>query len=175
MQPMTPCRSTRFRVNAGLYLLTLIVACACLAGAIKVAQTHGDRADDRLAQERYGAVLAAATTEANAFVNIDHEDAEASFQRVADGATGEFKKQYDTSTESVARVLKDNESVMTGDVLWAGVASADSHSATVLVATKGTVSNTQSKNQPIGRSFRLQLELEKVDGVWLTADLKFVE
>ena len=37
------------------------------------------------------------------------------------GATGDFKEQYSSSTEGVLQVLKQEKSVMEGEVLWAGV------------------------------------------------------
>ena len=56
-------------------------------------------------------------------------------------------------------VLQQNESVMEGEVLWAGVVDVDKDSATVIAATSGTVANKQTDNKPVVRNFRLQLEL----------------
>ena len=98
-------------------------------------------------QERYGDVLAAARDEVEAFINIDYRDAQASIDAVAAGATGEFAKQYDTSSEGVVELLEQSKSVMDGEVLWAGVTDLDADSATVLVATNGTVQNTVDRQQ----------------------------
>lgn len=165
---------SRVRLNIALYVVVLLLGGAAVVGGVMTWRTHGDRADTARQQERYGDVLAAATTEAEAFINIRYDDAQASIDAVAEGATGEFRDQYDTSSQSVIEVLRDNKSVMEGEVLWAGVVDLDGDSATVIAATTGTVSNKQTDDKPVERNFRLQLELVLEDGQWLTRDLQFV-
>jgi len=162
------------RRHIALYVATVILACLCVVGGFLVWRTH--QADERAQaeQERYGDVLAAATDEAEAFINIKYDDAQGSIDRVAEGATGEFKKQYSNSTKGVLQVLKQEKSSMEGKVLWAGVVDADQDSATVIAATSGTVANRQTNNQPVARNFRLRLDLVREDGRWLTNDLQFV-
>ena len=112
-----------------LYLVALALACACVAGGVLVVKERGDRADDKQRQERYGAVLASARAETEAFINIDYREAQQSIDKVAAGATGEFKKEYTDSADSVIEVLTEAESVMDGTVTWAGVVSVDADSA----------------------------------------------
>ena len=171
--PVTPGRS-RSRIDLALLVLVVLLLVAAVAGAALVWQTRQDRAEAATEQERYGAVLAAARAEAEAFINIRYDDAQASIDQVAEGATGEFREQYSSSSERVVEVLQQNESVMEGEVLYAGVVDVDQDSATVIAATTGTVANKQTDNQPVGRNFRLQLELVYEDGRWLTSDLQFV-
>ena len=125
-------------------------------------------------QQRYADIMDSATAEATAFVNIRYDDAQASIDKVLAGATGAFRDQYAKSTEGVIQVLTDNKSVMTGKVLWTGVVAQDQDSATVIVATSGTVQNIQTENKPVARNFRLQLQLVSEKGRWLTSDLQFV-
>ncbi|CAI9413700.1 hypothetical protein [Nocardioides sp. T2.26MG-1] len=165
---------TRVRLNIGLYVLALLLACAVVFGGVLAAQEHRDRGRAAGEQERYGAVLAAARAEVEAFINIDYRDARKSIDGVAAGATGKFAKQYDSATSGVLETLKRNRSVMDGEVLWAGVVTVDPDSATVIAATQGTVANVSTDDKPIARYFRLKLDLQKVDGDWLTADLEFV-
>ena len=162
------------RLNIGLFVVALLLACGAVFGAVLVVNEHNDREREAAAQERYGDVLAAARDEVEAFINIDYRDAQASIDAVAAGATGEFAKQYDTSSEGVVELLEQNKSVMDGEVLWAGVTDIDADSATVLAATKGTVANTASDNTPVARYFRLKLDLQLVDGEWRTGNLEFV-
>jgi Mce-associated membrane protein len=171
---VSPDPRSRVRLNIALYVVVLLVACACVVGGVMAWRAHDDRAQDAAEQERYGDVLAAARAEAEAFINIRYDDAQASIDAVAEGATGEFKEQYSSSTEGVLEVLEQNKSVMDGEVLWAGVVDVDKDSATVLAATTGTVANVQTRNKPVVRNFRLQLELVLEDGRWLTSDLQFV-
>jgi Mce-associated membrane protein len=162
------------RHTIALYVTMVLLACLCVVGGVMVWQAHDSRELARAEQERYGDVLAAAREEAEAFINIRYDDARASTDRVAEGATGEFKKQYSSSTEGVLQVLKQERSVMEGDVLWAGVVDVDQDSATVIAATSGTVANKQTGNQPVARNFRIRLDLVLEDGRWLTNDLQFV-
>ena len=171
---VSPDPSSRVRLNITLYVLVLLVACAAVVGGVVTWRTHDDRSRDAAEQERYGAVLASATAEAEAFINIRYDEAQESIDQVAEGATGEFREQYASSTDGVIKVLEENRSVMEGEVLWAGVVDVDQDSATVIAATTGTVANKQTDNQPVGRTFRLQLELLYQDGRWLTRDLQFV-
>jgi Mce-associated membrane protein len=125
-------------------------------------------------QQRYADILDSAATEAKAFVNIRYDDAQASIDAVMAGATGSFRDQYAESTDGVIEVLTDNKSIMTGEVLWTGVVAQDPDSATVIVATSGTVQNKQTGDEPVARFFRLQLQLVSEKGRWLTSDLQFV-
>ncbi|GAW48254.1 MULTISPECIES: hypothetical protein [unclassified Nocardioides] len=179
---MSKPRRSLFGLNLALLTSTMIVLVVCvllagavvIVGAFRAVQVHQDRATESVEQERFGDVLTAAGDEVEAFINIDYRKAQESIDAVAAGATGDFKKQYDTSTEGVVDVLEKNQSVMDGTVLWAGVVDVDSDSATVIAATTGTVANVSTDNKPVARSFRLKLDLVRVDGVWLTNNLEFV-
>lgn len=161
-------------LNVLLLGLVLLLACGCVALGVLAFQARQDRAAEREEQERYGAVQRAATAQAEAFVNIDYRNADESIDKVAAGATGEFRTQYDSAAGGLAELMTQEKSVMTGDVLWAGVVDADPDSATVIVATTGTVANVSTKEKPVARNFRLQLELVLEGGRWLTSDLQFV-
>jgi Mce-associated membrane protein len=182
---------TRVGMNLVLWVVALVTAAACVVVSVAVVRALGDDEPAALPesgsvqveelaessadeQQRFGDIIASATDVATAFVNIRYDDAQASIDQVKAGATGAFREQYDKSTGGVIEVIKRNKSVMTGEVLWAGVVSEDEDSATVIVATSGTVANTQTGDKPVARFFRLQLELVKEDDAWLTSDLQFV-
>jgi Mce-associated membrane protein len=160
--------------NQLLSVAALLLVCVCVVLGVFVTNERGRMADAKREQEPYGAVLASARAETEAFINIDYREAQASIDKVAAGATGEFKKQYTESADSVIEVLEQNESVMDGEVTWAGVVSLDVDSATVIAATTGTVANKASQGEAVPRRFRIQLTLELVDGDWLTNNLEFV-
>ena len=167
-------RTPRARLNLGLLAVAVVLLVVCGVAGVFAYLAHGDRADERAREEQYGAVLSAARSEAEAFINIRYDAAQASIDKVAAGATGKFKDQYASSTQGVIKVLRQNRSVMDGSVVWAGVVSVDGDSATVIAATTGTVANVSTKNKPVARNFRLQLELVREGGRWLTSDLQFV-
>src|SRR6478735_2713931 len=149
---------TRRGLHVGLYVLALLLGCAVVFGGVLVKQERADRQRAATEQERYGDVLAAARKEIEAFVNIDYTKAQESIDAVAAGATGDFAKQYDTSTKDVAKTLTRARSVMEGKVLWAGIVDSDKDSASVIVATSGTVANASTANKPVARQLRLKVD-----------------
>jgi Mce-associated membrane protein len=157
-----------------LGVLAVLLAGACVFGAVLVVQERDDRQQAAAEQERYGDVLAAARKEIEAFVNIDYRNAQASIDAVAAGATGDFAKQYDSSTKEVRKILTRAKSVMDGKVLWAGVVDADHDSASVIVATTGTVSNTSTGRKPVARQFRIKVDLVREGDDWLASNVEFV-
>lgn len=161
-------------VDLALRALVAVLVVAAAVGGVLVWQAHQDRASAATQQQRYGAVLAAAHAEAEAFINIRYDDAQAGIDELAEGATGEFREKYTSSSERVVEVLTRNRSVMEGEVHYAGVVDVDQDSAVVLAATTGTVANKQTADQPVARNFRLRLELVYEDGRWLTNDLQIV-
>lgn len=178
------------RRNAVLYVLCVVLVCVVVAlglfaqtrdggiagraGDVLGLSAAGDAPADPEGDDLHAAVLRAASEEVLAFVNVDHEDIKASTDHVLEGATGEFRKQYRKTLSSLRRVMRREQSVMTGEILSAGVVAADQENATVLVATKGTVSNRNTGGEETARNLRLQVELTYVDGRWLTHDLQFV-
>lgn len=165
-------RRSGLRGVIGLLVLALLVVAVVLT--FKVVSERSDRSAVEADQRRYGAVRTAAADEAEAFVNIDYRTPDEAIERVGKGATGDFAKQYVGATTSVRDVLKQNKSIMTGKVIWAGVVGVTDKTATAIVATTGTVSNTQTGNRAVARQFRFRMELQLVKGSWLTSDLTFL-
>jgi Mce-associated membrane protein len=162
--------TTASRWLAALVALLLLLA---LVGAALVWRTHGDRADARVVQERYGEVLAAADREVTAFVNLRYDRPE-SLDAVAAGATGDFRARYLRSSPQVARVLARHRSVSTGHVVWSGVSALSPDRATVIAATTGTVSNDRTHGTEQPRDFRFRVTLVRDGDRWLTENLQFV-
>lgn len=172
----------RARLNTVLYVLVVLIACAViLLGVLLVKdRDSGSSADDATAaqdargNDLHRAVVAAASSEVLAFVNVDHRKLDESTEAVRKGATGQFAEEYDKSLEGLRDLMTRNKSVMEGEILAAGVVNADQDSARVLVATKGTVQNVSTGDKKAERNLRIQVDLEYVDGAWLTSDLQFV-
>lgn len=172
-QPVTG--ATRRRgLDLALGVLAVLLLAGVVIGGVYVVRERADREQAAADQERYGDVLAAAQKEIEAFVNIDYRNAQESMDAVAAGATGDFAEEYDSSTKGFVDALTRAKSVMDGEVLWAGVVDADKDSATVIVATTGTVSNTQTGNKPVARQFRIKVDMVREDGEWLTSNVEFV-
>jgi Mce-associated membrane protein len=157
-----------------LALLVALLLLVALVGAAVVARTHADRADARVREERYGAVLAAADAEATAFVNLRHDRAAEGVRAVAAGATGAFRTHYLRSSRHLIATMQRQRSVLTGHVVWSGVVDVAPDRATVIVATSGTVANTRTGGREVPRSYRLRLTLLHRGDRWLTSDIAFV-
>ncbi|GAA4689955.1 hypothetical protein [Nocardioides nanhaiensis] len=179
---------SRRRTNIALYVVALLTACTtALVGVVVVravqeepapalaVEAGGLTAASAAERREFSEVVAAATEVATAFVNIRYDDVDASIERVRALATGEFAEQYDSGTDELLELLGGARAVMTGEVVWAGVVTAAQDSATVIVATTGTVANDQTDQAPVARTFRLQIQLSLVEGAWKASDLQFVE
>ena len=125
-------------------------------------------------QERISDVLVAATKFVNTFMNVDYKTMDSTFASISATSTGAFQKQFDKSVESLKSLTTRVKSVQTSEVVWAGYSSGDADSATVLIATQGTMSSTASKGKALARYDRVRVDLAKVDGTWLTNNLTFL-
>ena len=144
--------------------LLLVLALA----AVTVQLVRYDSADDRRED-----ILRAARQSALNLTSIDNREFDEDVQRVLDGSTGAFKADFEARAEDLESVLKDNQVVSQGDVVEAGIVRSDERTATALVVVDSEVRNTAA---PEGRvnTYRMRLELERVDGRWLTSMLEFV-
>lgn len=162
------------RLTRTLYVLLVLLLCACALGGWRVWTERSDRADAAEQQERYGEVLDAANDLTTAFINIDYRNIQESLDAVAKLSTGEFKKEYAAAGGPFEELMGQQESIRVGEVVWSGVVSVDADSARVITATKGTVANKATEGKPFAEYFRLQLDLQLVKGEWLTSSVEFV-
>ena len=186
---------SRASLNVTLWIVVILTGALALTGAFwiltnddpasassssRAGEELGDAriealpAADDAEQERTAAVIDAATKMSNAFLNLDYRDVDASTEAVLSLATGQFRVQYQQSSEGLAKVATRAKSVQTGEVVWSGVVASDDDSATVIVASSGTVSNKTTEFKAVPRNYRLQLDLAFEDEQWLTRDLQFV-
>lgn len=125
-------------------------------------------------QERVAAQIEAASKMVTAFVNFSYQDADATIEAVRSMSTGTFLQQYSKGATDLKRIATQAKSEMDAEVVWAGLVAGDDDSATVIVATSGTVKNQTTKFQPEARNYRIQVELVREDDRWLTRDLQYV-
>jgi Mce-associated membrane protein len=188
---------SRARLNIALYAATVLCACAAILLAILMYNASDDRVDGTQVapgagedvgrgtiqavslaseeeQERVAAQLEAASRMVNAFVNFDYQDADATIEAVKSMSTGEFLDQYSKGAADLEKIAAEARSEMAAKVVWAGLVAGDDDSATVIVATSGTVKNKTTKFEDEARTYRIQVELVLEDGRWLTRDLQYV-
>jgi Mce-associated membrane protein len=174
----------RAPLNLALYVVVMVAAALLVVAAVRVFQDDPGptslpvqgvvELDESSAaeQQRYTDIIDAATAEATAMVNISYTDVQAAIDKVLAGATGDFKDQYTAATDALVKLFHDNQSVRKGQVLWAGVVAQDPDSATVILATTGTVATKKSAAK--AENYRVQMQLVSEKGRWLTSDLQFV-
>lgn len=152
-------------------LVGLAALCALLAvAAIVLGVQLRDREATKDTRE---AALAAARQSAINLTSVEAQQFDTSVQRVLDGATGEFRKEFEENSAKLKDLLAKNEVSADGKVLEAGLVRSDDSNATALVVVDSFVRNVAS---PEGRTntYRMQIEVERVDDRWLTSSLRFV-
>lgn len=155
--------------TVGLALWSLLVVALVVAS---IASGLRLRAQDQRADARRDAVQAA-RQEALNLTSVDGTDIEQDLDRVLEGASGTFRQEFEAQSQRLSAVLKENQVKAKGEVLDAGLSRFDGDTATALVVIDSIVSN---KDIPDGqtRTYRMQLELERVGDRWLTSTLEFV-
>jgi hypothetical protein len=129
---------------------------------------------DKAEQERTAAQLEAASKMVTAFVNFDYQDPDRTIEAVKSMATGAFLSQYSKGAKDLEKLATEAQSNMVAEVVWTGLVAGDEDTATAIVATSGTVKNKTTNFQPEARNYRIQLELVREGGRWLTKDLQYV-
>ncbi|MGY4983383.1 hypothetical protein ACWCYL_40680 [Streptomyces sp. 900105755] len=153
-------------LSAGLVAATVLTTVLCVWLGLKLS-------DQRAAEQRRQDILAAARQSALNFTSLDYRHYDRDSGNVLKGATGEFKKEFAAQTAQLTRLVAQNKSVSEGQVLDAGIVRSDARSARVLVVADNKVTNSAAPEGQ-ARTYRLQLDLSRVDGRWLTSDVAFV-
>lgn len=120
------------------------------------------------------AALAAGRQEALNLIAVDGTNTDADIAAVLAGATGAFKADFTSRSADLKRVITGAKVTSSElKVVEAALVRADEESATVIVAADSIVKNS-AKPEGAPRSYRMLLDLELVDGRWLTASLEVV-
>lgn len=169
-QPRAGLRGARTGRPRALWLLAAVLA----ATAIAVAATLGRSAweDHRDAATRAEALAAGRQLAVN-FVTLDAKTFDVDTARVVAGATGEFKKQYESTLAQLKPVVEANRSVSTVERAEAAFVSGDDDSAQVIVGIVAPTTNTATP-KPEKKTYRLRLGLEKTGDTWKVSSLDFV-
>ncbi|MEU6369889.1 hypothetical protein ABZ876_30180 [Streptomyces sp. NPDC046931] len=159
-------RGRRRALAAGLVAATALTTALSVWLGVRLA---GQRTVDHDRQD----ILAAARQLALNFTSLDYRHYDRDSSNVLKDATGDFKKQFAAQTQELTQLVDRNKSVSEGQVLEAGIVRSDAHSARVLVVADSKVTNTAAPEGQ-SRTYRLQLDLVREHGRWLTSDVEFV-
>jgi Mce-associated membrane protein len=158
--------SRRRALPAVLAVTAALLAATCGWLGIQVHRQHQEAQRDQ-------DVLASARQFAVDFTSLDYRRYDRESADVLAGATGEFKKEFANQTKQLTKLVAENKSVSQGQVLDAGIVRVDDRSARVLVVADSEVTNVAAP-QGQTRNYRLQLDLVRVGGRWLTSGVEFV-
>lgn len=152
-----------------LVVLGVVIAVLVAGAVVSGLQVLGDRAD----QKGREAAARAAERQALALVSVSARTTDEDLEGLLDGATDAFRDDVEKYAGAFRKAVREGAVTATGSVSSSGVVSFTEDRARVLVAARGTVRNrTSKKAQP--RSYRLQVDLERVSGRWLVSGLEFV-
>jgi Mce-associated membrane protein len=104
---------------------------------------------------------------------INWEHAEADVQRVLDSATGQFYDDFQNRSAPFIEVVKQAQSKSEGSISDAGLESASSAEAQVLVAVTVNTSNVGAPQQE-PRAWRMRLTVTKVGDEAKVSNVEFV-
>ena len=104
---------------------------------------------------------------------INWENAEADVQRVLDSATGQFYDDFQNRSAPFVEVVKQAQSKSVGAISEAGLESASSEEAQVLVAVTVNTSNVGAPEQE-PRAWRMRLTVTKVGDEAKVSNVEFV-
>jgi Mce-associated membrane protein len=158
-------------LNAAAAVVALVLAVILV---IVLAGGAGGSTPDNKAGQEYDAVTRAAGAETKAFMEVDYRRMDALMARVVNGATGQFRTEYQRSGPQLKSAVVSEHSLSTGKVISVAVSTLDQDSAVVFVAADSQVTNKSTKGRAEPRYYRLQLDMAKVKSRWLVSKLQFV-
>jgi Mce-associated membrane protein len=128
------------------------------------------------------AAVTAAEKQALSIMTLNYRTAKADLQRVINGSTGTMRTQYSQSASGTASAAASAKSVSTGTVASAGLSYPKGQSsftgtkAEVLVVGDATVAFPKSGKTAANKvqvHYRFAFEMQKVNGVWKSAQVNF--
>jgi Mce-associated membrane protein len=125
------------------------------------------------AQAQRGLFLEAARQSALNLTTIDWQNAERDVQRILDGATGQFHDDFAARSQPFVDVVKQAKSTSVGTITEAGLETAGSGRAQVLVAMNVKTSSAGvSEQNP--RAWRMRIYVEQVGEQAKVSNVEFV-
>ncbi|EWT05894.1 hypothetical protein N864_14670 [Intrasporangium chromatireducens Q5-1] len=175
---MTDATTTDQRTGARLWRPSATalwwLAAVLLVAAVAVGATLGRAAWEARAEAANEAeALAAGKQLAVNFVTMRADSFDTDAARVVAGATGGFKKEYESTLSQLKPVVVENKTSSTVERAEASLVSADGDSARVLVGVVAPTTNAATKT-PQKKTYRLRLDLTKVGTEWKVNNLEFV-
>ncbi|MGY0498597.1 hypothetical protein ACWZHB_08890 [Nocardia sp. FBN12] len=140
------------------------VLCASLATSMVLFVQNQHNKDLMRAQEQareaacqYGPVLA----------DYDSKNLDTYFKGVLDGATGDWKKQFESTSTELREVLTQGEVTSAVTDTQCAIRTADEDSAEAIVVIRQTITSLGTQHKPKPGQLSMVLSLRNDDGRWL--------
>ncbi|MFI6173090.1 hypothetical protein ACIBCN_40370 [Nocardia sp. NPDC051052] len=169
-QEAPPLAGKRFRLIPGragriaLRVAAAVLLCAAIASTVVFyLQNKGNKAiidanaDARTAACKYAPVLA----------DYDAKKLDDYFAAVLGGATGDWKKQFDSTSKELRDVLTQGQVVSKVNDVQCAIKTGDENSAEAIVVIGQTITSLGTQGKPAPGQLSMVMRLEKVDGRWL--------
>lgn len=147
-----------------LQVATAVLLCAAVASTVFFyLQNKGNKAtidasaDARAAACRYAPILA----------DYDAKKLDDYFAAVLDGATGDWKKQFDSTSKELREVLTQGEVVSKVNDVQCAIKTGDESSAEAIVVIGQTITSMGTQGKPAPGQLSMVMRLEKVGDRWL--------
>ena len=128
-----------------------------------------DRADGRRAD-----AIDVAQAQVLDLTTLDSSSVNDKLQAMGARVTGSFKDQFDGFEKTFASVVSNDKIRATGTIKSAALSAYGEGTATVLVASTADVT-TGAKTKPTQRSYRVSVDLSRINGAWLISGMEFVQ
>ncbi len=140
------------------------VLCASLATSVVLFVQNQHNEDLMQAQQRareaachYGPVLA----------DYDSKNLDAYFKGVLDGSTGDWKKQFESTSTELREVLTQGEVTSEVTDTQCAIRTADEDSAEAIVVIRQTITSLGTQHKPKPGQLSMVLSLRNDNGSWL--------
>jgi Mce-associated membrane protein len=125
-------------------------------------------------QQREAAFVAGAKRCVVNMISLDFNKAKEDVQRVIDGATGQFKDDFQQRANDFISVVTQSKSVTEGTVNAAALESVNGDSAVVLVSATSQITNAPPGKDEPPRIWRLRVTIAEVGGQYKMSKVEYV-
>jgi Mce-associated membrane protein len=159
------------RWRAAVVGLSVLLAASLAATGLIARDLH----DKQQVESAHQQALAAARQATVNFMSISAATVDSDIERIATGATGDFRDEFTRDAAQVRSAVTQNKVASQGTVLRTGLVSGDTRTAVVLVAIDSTVHNKSAPNGRLSHyRIRVGLAKDRQTGHWLVSQLQFV-
>jgi Mce-associated membrane protein len=149
-------------------IAVLVAAAVVLLGTVGVAgYLYVQEQDTSETLAAYEEARQAACRYAPVLANYDAKNLDPYFSAVAAGATGDWKKEFETTTAELREALVAGQVVSTAGDIQCAVKQADTDSAETVVVIGQTITSLGTRGQPAPGQLSMVMRMQKIDGHWL--------